>query len=522
MTRANTREQYLAGETGTIRKDPGGKLRVALLYPNTYEVGMSNLGFHTLYRLLNARTDVVCERAFLPINAPTASTLRTLESDTPLGEMDLIAFSISFELDYPHIPRMLRLGGIEPFAEQRAGPIVLAGGATVNYNPEPIAPFLDAAFIGEAEEMIDPLVNAAWEARGSGAMSPFAALPGVYIPAHGMTPTARILVRDLNGIPIYNHLFSEQTEFGALALMEIGRGCPYGCRFCVASHVYRPARWRSVAALLPVVDRGLQYRKRIGLLGASVTDHPDILTLCDAVLARGGQLSLASMRAGALTPELLGLLARGNVQTITLAPETGTERLRRAVGKRLTDEALFTAAGRAKQAGITGVKLYFIVGLPGETEEDVAAIPALVLRLARETHMKISLGCSVFVPKPGTPFARRSMIPEREARRKIDAIRRALRGQAQLTEESPRWSYWQAVLARGGRELAAPLAAIAQGAETPVQWAAVFRDFGIDADALALREIAAEAPLPWEHIGRQRCAFTDFTGGDESNSAKMV
>ena len=235
-------------------------MRVALLYPNRYEVGMSNLGFQTLYRLLNAREDVVCERAFLPEVIRPQTVLRTLESDYRLSEMDVIAFSVSFELDYVNIPRMLRLGGVEPFAAQRHGPLVLAGGATVSYNPEPIAPFLDIAVIGEAEEVLDPLVEALHGANEAAVHAALAALPGVYLPADGASPTARLAVRDLDVVPIYNQIFTEHTEFGGMALVEVARGCPYGCFFCIASHVYRPARWRSLDALLPPIERGLQYR----------------------------------------------------------------------------------------------------------------------------------------------------------------------------------------------------------------------------------------------------------------------
>lgn len=507
MARILTRSEILAAETGTLRKAAGGRLRIALIYPHTYAVGMSNLGFQTLYRLCNDHPDVVCERAFLPDAPPYPTLLRTLESDTPLMDMDVIAFSVSYELDYVNIPRLLRLGGVEPFAAQREGPLVLAGGATISYNPEPLAPFLDAAVIGEGEEIITPLLDALLQAFTEDSRAPLATLPGVYLPALGTQPTPRLVVRDLDRIPVYNQIFTEHTEFGNMALVEVGRGCPYGCRFCVASHVYRPARWRSLEALLPPIIRGLEQRRRVGLVGASVTDHPQILPLCEEILRRGGQPSPASMRADALTEDLLQLFAQGQVRSITLAPEAGTEALRRRVGKQTTDEALFTAATRAKRAGINNVKLYFIVGLPEETDDDVAAIPALALRLQQETGMRVSLGCSAFVPKPGTPFARQPMATEKAIKQKLEIIRRGLRGQADFTHESARWSFWQAALARGGREQAVALACIADGPDTPANWATAFRESGLDAGSYALQAIPPDAPLPWAHIGQGRCYF---------------
>ncbi len=494
-----TREAILAAETGAQRKDPGGRLRIALAYPNTYAVGMSNLAIHTLYRLFNARPDVVCERVFLP-DAPT-TLLRTLESGTALADMDVVAFSVAFELDYPNVIRMLRLGSVAPFAAARTGPRVIAGGPAMSYNPEPLADVFDAILVGEGEHSVDALVDA----LRADTPDALAAVPGVYVPAHGTVPTPRLVVGDLNAVPVATTIYTPHTEFGKMALVEVGRGCPYGCRFCVASHVYAPARWRSFDALLPVIEEGLRHRTRIGLLGASVTDHPDILPLCEAILTRGGEPSPASMRADALTPELLALLARGGVRTVTLAPEAGTEALRRSVGKRISDDALLAAAARARAAGIGALKLYFILGLPDETPDDRAAIPALARRLAHETGLRVSLGCSILVPKPGTPFARIAMPPEAAMRRALDDLRRALRGVTQLTHESPRWAYWQAVLARGGREVTPALATIADGADTPGAWAAAFRAHGLDADAYALRALPPDLPLPWAHIGAGRC-----------------
>jgi len=491
-----TRDQLLADEQETIRKDPGGKLRMALVYPNTYAVGMSNLGFQTMYRLFNAQPDVACERAFLPEGGgPT----RTLESDRPLLEMDIVAFSVSFELDYPNIPRILRQSGIEPFAERRHRPFVLAGGPTMSYNPEPVAPFLDAAVVGEADHLAGPLVDALLSGDEDAL-----ALPGVYLPVRGATPTARLMVGNLDSAPTYNQIFTPHTEFGEMALIEVSRGCPYGCLFCVASYIYRPARWRNLDALLPLIERGLRFRRRIGLIGASVTNHPQILELCEAILSRGGEPAPASMRADVLTDDLLHALARSNVRTITLAPEAGTESLRRKVGKKITDESLFAAAERTVRAGIPNLKLYFIVGLPEETREDVEAIPALALRLA-DTGLRVSVSCSALVPKPGTPFARQPMAPEREVRAKLDLLRKALRGRAQFTHESSRWAYWQAVLARGDRAQAAALARIADGPDTPAAWDAAFRESGLDPDHYALETIPPGAPVPWGHIGGSQC-----------------
>jgi radical SAM superfamily enzyme YgiQ (UPF0313 family) len=486
-------------ETGSIRKDHDGRLRVALCYPNTYAVGMSNLALQGLYGRLNARDDVCCERAFYDPDTPDT---RTVESDTRLADMDVVAFTVSFEMDYPTIARMLTRGGMNPFAaDRRGGPIVLAGGAAVSTNPEPVAPFLDAVFIGEAESSLDALVDGL-KGAARGDRTALDALPGLYRPALGRHPVSRIIEPVLSP-PLTTTVFTPHTEFGEMALIEVARGCPYGCAFCVASHGYRPARWTPGADVLAAVDALLPHRTRIGLIGASVTDHPDIIEICAGILSRGARPSPASMRADALTDDLLALLAEGGVRTVTLAPEAGTEALRRSLGKQLSDAAIMAAAMRARAAGITQVKLYFIVGLPGETEDDVRAIPALALRVAHEAGVKVSVGSSVLVPKAGTPFARIAAPDPRIATRTLAAIRRALGGQLAFSHESARWAVWQTVLARGGRELAPLLARIAEGPDTPGAWNAAAADLGLAPEAY-LAAIPPDAPLPWGHVGCTR------------------
>jgi radical SAM superfamily enzyme YgiQ (UPF0313 family) len=232
-----------------------------------------------------------------------------------------------------------------------------------------------------------------------------------------------------------------------------------------------------------------------------VTDHPEITALCESILALGGSPSPASMRADTLTDELLALLARGGTRSVTLAPEAGTEALRATAGKRVGDDAIVAAAARAKCAGISRVKLYFMVGMPEETDADVQAIAPLVARVAHEAGVRVSVGVSVFVPKPGTPWERAPALAEREARRRLRVVRGALRRTVEMTSESPRWSWWQAALSRGGREMAVGLERLAERGDTATDWDEAFADVRPAAER-AVAGFAPDEPLPWGHIHR--------------------
>src|SRR3972149_2522431 len=306
-------QALLADEQGTVRKDWGGKVAIALVYPNTYAVGMSNLGFQTIYRHLNAIPDVVCERVFLPDPGEVDELGRTgtspfsLESQRPLADFHMVGFSVTYEGDYINVLRILDLAGIPLRAADRRphDPLVLMGGVCAFSNPEPIAPFMDFVVVGEGEELVVGLMAGH---RGVDAFETIATVK---------TPSA---------------------EYGHMALLEVGKGCGRGCRFCLEGQVYRPVRHRSLDALrATVAELARQGETRVGLVGACVSNYPGIAELLRVVAAHGLELSISSLRADSLTADLAQALARGGRRPLTRAPRAGTERLRRAIRKGITD-----------------------------------------------------------------------------------------------------------------------------------------------------------------------------------------
>lgn len=518
----------LEAEIGAVRKERGGRLRIALCYANTYHVGMSNLGLQTLYGLLNDRRDVVCERAFHPDPEDLRDLQRrrlpltSMETQTPLGEFEVIAFSISFELDLLKAARMLALSGIPARAAQRDAhhPLVIAGGAAPTINPEPLAAIADAIAIGEGEMMLAPLVEALKAGNKQAALRQLSAVPGAYVPSYyearyddgvqallaGNAPgqIPRAVTPDLDAWPTHSRVLTDETEFGHMFLMEISRGCGRGCSFCAADRIYRPVRLRSRQALLETARAGLKVREMVGLIAAAVSDYPHVDELCQGILAEGGRVAVASLRADSATPELVDALAASKVQTITLAPEAATERLRRAVHKFIRDEDYLRTARLAAERGIRRLRLYFIVGLPTETEDDVHAIPAFVRALRKESGMgRVTVSAGPFVPKPHTPLERAPMLPVAEARRRMGIIRRGLAGEpwAEISLESANEAFIQAVLSRGDRRVGEVACRVAETRGGFGDWLAAFREEGLDPEGFALRERPHDEPLPWGHVG---------------------
>ncbi len=531
-------QTLLASEQGTVRKDWGGKVSIALVYPNSYAVGMSNLGFQTIYRHLNALPDVVCERVFLPDPADLDELRRSggvpvsLESLRPLPDFHMVGFSVTYEGDYINVLRLLSLAGIplRPAERRSHDPLVLMGGVCAFSNPEPIAPFMDFIVVGEGEELVVELVAAYRDGYRDrqGFLSALTALEGVYVPERydvlyeldgtiaAVTPGAgapalvtKRRLRNVNAFETIATVKTPNAEYGHMALLEVGKGCGRGCRFCLEGQVYRPVRHRSVDALRDtVVEMARSGEKRVGLVGACVSDYPWIGELLKIVEENGMEVSISSIRADSLTDGLVAALARGGHRTLTVAPEAGTERLRRAIRKAITDEQILAACDLVRAHGIPNLKTYFMLGQPTETLEDVEAIPRLAERMLEHLRVldpsgkpfgRLTLSISSFVPKPWTPFQWAPFDGAESLQVKLEIVKRGVRrfSNVRVFHENPREAALQSLLARGDRRVAdfLELAASFDG-----DWRRALREWEGDPAFYTTRERSTDERLPWDHF----------------------
>jgi radical SAM family uncharacterized protein len=526
----------LAAERGTVFKPQGAEVAVALAYPNTYHVGMSNLGLHQIYSLLNARPDTVCERVFLPDEEDieeyekSGAKLFSLESRRLVREFDILAFSVSFEQDYLNILEMLRLAGVHVDKRERTAddPLLVLGGICSFFNPEPISDFFDVVIVGEGEEAAGEFIDAFKTNRGRERRELLAALtrvPGVYVPEFydvvyqgdgtieartKLEPTApdRIVkrtVRDINRSPAASVILTPGTEFSDRYLTEITRGCGRHCRFCMAGYIYLPPRNLAVGTAIEQAETADELCGRIGLVGAAISDYPEIGELCAAI---EGGVSVSSLRADSVSEVLISRLAASGHKTISIAPEAGSERLRRVINKGITDADILRAADMVFGSGIPNLKLYFLIGLPTETQDDVDGIISLAgqvrkvqLRHARPQGRigRITLSVNSFVPKPFTPFQWEPMETVEGLNKKLRALEKSVRkiGNMNIIHDLPKWEHVQALLSRGDRRIGRLIRA---AHEKGGDWKGAARQLGMDTDFYAARRRDFKEVLPWDFI----------------------
>jgi len=544
------REQALATlskEVGYVRKNHTDRLRVALAFPNTYYVGMSNLGFQTVYQLFNAHDDVVCERMFLPPKQQlkellgSKTPLITIESQSLVRDFDVIAFSVSFEWDYTNVLTMLRLAGVPARAADRTkhDPLIVIGGAVTFVNPEPLAPFADVIAAGEGEELVPALVGAC--RRGGDRrdiLRTLAPARGFYIPSfydveyRDDNSIERVAPRAGTGAPAVvrkaalattqaveppcTGIFTPDTEFGSRFLVEVVRGCANLCRFCWAGYNYLPVRAFPADRILARAQEARAHSNHAGLVSIALCDHPEIDRILAGMAEMGYSISPASLRLDDLTEHIVRRLHQSGEKTLTIAPETGSDRLRRVINKTVTNEEILEKAELIFANGIENLKLYYMIGLPTETDEDLQAIRDLTLQM-REIMLKhakakgqigrIIGSVNPLIPKPSTAYQWLPMEDPAVIDRKIQRLRSLTADidNVFFNIKSERHSFYQALLSLGDRRVAPAIeAAEANGGD----WRKAVADTGVDADFYVFRRKRPDEVLPWSIIdGGMKEAF---------------
>ena len=530
-----TSRSQVSRETDLLVRRHGGDIRVHLLFPNTYWVGMSSLGFQTVLRAFAEEAGVLVERAFIPEESNAVP--RTVETARPLADCDVLAVSLSFETDYLPLLALLSSCGLLGRGLEsrlaRPGPLILCGGIAVTANPEPLAEFVDAVLLGEVEGFPGLLLDIL--RRGYSrleCLAHLAAIDGVYIPGFyettyspgkGLTqvkpsrlgPTnlqqPRRRVTELKSqLPACSAILTPDTEFSSMLLVETGRGCEMGCRFCVSGYLYRPVRRVKGEALRQRLSELSIKADKIGLVGAAVSSHPELSPILSELKSQGKGVAVSSLMAQQVSQEFAAVLGRAGIHSLALAPEAGSYKLRLIAGKRVSDETFLEAISRLIQAGIRRIKLYFMLGLPRETEDDVLQIGEFVARaraLTQGAALQLVVSVGAFIPKAFTPFQWEGMLPLRDLERRLAMLRKELRGLpgVRVAGESLRASVYQALCSRGDRTLGLLLAcAASEGRDWKWVLSAAVKGqqhYGMQPLSYYVeRHIPFDERLPWEIV----------------------
>ncbi len=521
-------------ETGAVIKREKGLITTALVYPNRYRAGMSSLGFQTVYRAINDLKSVACERFFLPDRANEDGRLTSHETGKRLDQFDIIAFSISFENDYLNLAALLQQSGIPLRSSKRdnSHPLVIAGGVACFLNPEPLAPFIDCFLLGESEVLITEFFDSYSPdlPKDQFLEKIVSEMTGAYVPAFyspvytgdekrfgGMTPVRKGIpgvvkvarLGTLENTTTTSKILSSDTAFKDILLIETGRGCSHGCRFCSAGFIYRPPRFYPEKRLIAALGDAKKRTDKVGLVSTAVSDHPDINRVCAKGIGEGLKLSFSSLRADALTDPLIDSLVRSGVKTATIAPEAGSDRLRMVINKKIDEAEILTAVKRLVDAGILHIRLYFMVGLPFETDGDVEEIVVLTRRIrkvflaASRKKRKIgtiTLSVNPFIPKAFTPFQWSSMASETVLKKRLKLIREGLKlmPNVRVNVESLRIARINSLLSMGDRRTADLLEAALD-----LGWAGAVRrakkKSGVDGTVF-FPGYAPDDPLPWDFL----------------------
>jgi radical SAM superfamily enzyme YgiQ (UPF0313 family) len=457
-------DERLRAEIGAIAKQ--ASLRVAMAYPSPYAVAMSSLGFQRIYRAIQETAGMMCERAFLPDDAALGEKGEqplTYESKTPLREFPIVALSVAYELELAGTIQLLEMAGIPAFREERdeTYPFILAGGPLTFSNPAPLAPYADAIIMGEAEGLVtDVIAMIAGSASKGLALRRLAEIAHVFVPEHHGENLPAIAQCDDVLLPAWAPIRTPNTELSDMFLIETERGCSRGCTYCVMRRSTNGGmRIVSKERILELIPEDA---KRVGLVGAAVSDHPKIVDIVRALAARGSEVGLSSLRPDRLNDDFVGALKAGGYRTLTTAMDGASERIREQLERRAHVRHLVRAAELARAHGMKRLKLYLMLGLPGETDEDVDECVGLVSALSR--RIPVSLGIAPFCPKRNTPLDHAPFAGIATVRSRLDRLRRGLRGKADVRSTSARWAWVESVLAQGGRaEGRAVLSAVHRG-----------------------------------------------------------
>ena len=540
LPRVQKPARYVGGEYGQVVKNPAEvRLRLGLCFPDTYEIAMSNLGFHILYGVFNEIEDLWCERVMAPWGDMEAEMRRAgvplygLESGDPVGEFDILGFSLGYEMSYTTVLNMLDLAGLPLRASEREGlaPLVIAGGSSC-YNPEPMADFFDLFVIGEGEEVARELIALYDSAKTEGLtkaefLRSAAAIPGIYVPSFSQARVQKRLVADLDKSYYPAEGIVPSTEIvHDRVVLELFRGCIRGCRFCQAGYTCRPLREKDAGTLVEQGRRALEHsgHQEVTLSSLSTSDYRELDKLCDGLLdfcePRKINLSLPSLRADNFSMDLMQRVQKVRKSGLTFAPEAGSQRLRDAINKNVTEEALLSSLQVAFAGGWNSVKLYFMLGLPTETDEDVIAIANLAQKVLwtwnqhsknKQRGVRITLSTSCFVPKPHTAFQWEAQVTMEEYSRRVALLRENLKSRAiTYNWHEPEGSFIEAVLARGDRRLGPVIEDVwRQGGRLEAwseyfffaRWMKAFDTCGIDPHFYATRVRETDEQFPWEVIG---------------------